>query len=175
MLILSALILLCTVIGITVAYIKATADPIENTFAPAVVSCEINEAFDGEKKENVTVKNTGNVKAYIRAAVTITWQTETLTNVILATSPKENVDYKITMGDTKWNRGADGYWYYSDAVSPNDFTGALFSLVQPTSEAPAGYKLSVTVLCEAIQSDPLQAVAEAWNVSVTDSSIYPAA
>lgn len=175
LLILSVLLLTCTAIGATIAYIKSTADPIENTFTPARVSCEVSETFNGKLKKNTAIKNTGNVSAYIRATVAVTWQTETQTNEILALSPKENVNYKVTIGDARWNRGEDGYWYYSDAVPPNALTEPLFALVEPLGEAPAGYKLSFNVICEAIQSDPERAVLDAWNVSVIDGYIIPSA
>ena len=169
----SALILLTAVVGSTAAYIKSTAQPIENIFAPAKVSCEINESFDGQTKEHIGVKNTGNVNAYIRATVTVGWQIDTGANVILATSPEENVDYKVVAGSSKWNRGNDGYWYYADAITPESITEDLFSSVTALAEAPAGYKLSFNVICEAIQSDPTTAVSDAWKITLIDGQIFP--
>ena len=170
----STLILLTAIVGSTAAYIKSTAEPIENTFAPARVSCEVTETFDGKTKEHVGVKNTGNVNSYIRATVTIGWQIDTGANVILATQPEENTDYKIVSGSSKWNKGTDGYWYYADAISPESITEDLFSSVVSLTESPAGYKLSFNIICEAIQSEPTTAVSDAWDVTLINGQIFPA-
>ena len=173
MLITSLALVLSIGIGVSVAYIKSITAPIENTFTPASVSCAVNESFNGVKKENVSIKNTGNVSAYIRVMITVTWQIETQTNQILAQSPVENVDYKITLANNAWVRGSDGYWYYKEAVAPDDMTAVLFSSVEPLGEAPAGYKLSFAVHAQAIQSAPETVVVEQWGVTVTDGKIFP--
>lgn len=161
-------------IAVSIAYIKSITEPIENTFTPSSVACAVDESFDGVKKENVRIKNTGNVSAYIRVMFTVTWQIETQTNQILAQSPVENVDYRITSGDGAWTRGADGYWYYNEAITPDEMTEVLFSSVEPLGEAPAGYKLSFSIHSQAIQSAPETVVAEQWGVTVTDGKIFPA-
>ena len=69
------LILVCGV-GSTLAYLATQTGQVQNTFEPAYVrSSVIEESWnDGNLvKSNVTIKNTGNVSAYIRAAIVVTW------------------------------------------------------------------------------------------------------
>lgn len=174
LLIVSAAVILMTAITITVAFIKTTATPITNTFSPTNVSCSVIESFDGESKENVCIKNTGNVHSYIRVAITANWQTETQTNQILATSPRENKDYVIITGNNTWIRANDGYWYYSEPVAPDDVTRVLFSSVKQISDSPSGYKLSFSIHAQAIQSEPQSVVIEKWGVALNDRRISPA-
>lgn len=47
-----------------------------NTFIPGTVTTTVEEEFDGETKDNVFIRNTGNIDAYIRAAVIPVWKTE---------------------------------------------------------------------------------------------------
>ena len=68
-------ILACGVGG-TIAYLITNTGSVVNTFQPAYVTSQVNEDFNngGTTKSNVTITNTGNVSAYIRAAIVITWQ-----------------------------------------------------------------------------------------------------
>ena len=77
-LLLVALVMILTAaIGGTIAYIVTSTSAVENTFTPAEVKTEINETFDGTVKSDVSVANTGEVAAYIRAAIVVSWKTTT--------------------------------------------------------------------------------------------------
>ena len=60
-----ALLVLSIGVGSTLAYIIAQTDDIANAFIPGEVKCAVND--------DLTIKNTSNVKAYIRAMVVINW------------------------------------------------------------------------------------------------------
>ena len=67
------LVLLCCTVAGTVAYLVTSTDPVTNTFTPASVTTEVEEEFDGTTKSDVQIKNTGDIDAYIRAAIIINW------------------------------------------------------------------------------------------------------
>ena len=181
------LALLCAVIScVTLAYVFTKTTPVQNTFDGAKVDNDIEEKkFDGTTKENVSIKNTGTVKSYIRAAVIVTWvkldESGNVTQTYAAT-PVENTDYTIeyenVLSDTdtdtdisnKWIKG-DGYWYYSSPVAANSNTEVLIKActeIDNGGTKPEGYSLSVEIIASAIQAEPTDAVIEAWNVAVDD-------
>ena len=103
------LLLCCTVAG-TLAYLVDSTDPVTNTFTPASVSTEVNEDFDGITKSNVTIKNTGDIDAYIRAAVIINWADK---DGNVSATPVEDGDYEIKYDSSNtWKKIGD-YWYYT--------------------------------------------------------------
>lgn len=154
-------------VGGTIAWLFDVPSKITNSFDPVEVTCMVDETFDSEVKSDVSVKNTGDVDAYIRADVVVTW-TDGSGNV-LAQEPIEGTDYDITYAsDTDWVLCTDGYFYHSPSVKPDDFTDVLISRCEPLQNAPEeGYFLSVDILCSAIQadgtSDGTPAVVDAWG------------
>ena len=166
---LSLSLLLAASLGTTIAYLMANTDDTVNVFTPGEVQTEIEEDFDGEVKENVTVKNTGNVDAYLRAAIVVTWQDEE--GNILASVPVLGTDYEMTLGtDTGWFQAEDGYYYYSRPVPAGGKSGILIESCKPLVEKE-GCVLSVEILSSAIQSTPADAVTEAWGVTVDADGI----
>lgn len=173
LLIASVILVLAIGTGLTISYITTTDDPIENTFVPAVVACSVEETFDGNTKTDVSIKNTGNVNAYIRVAVVITWQADGNTTEILARQPKHGTDYLIEWGDDAWVMGGDGYWYYSEPIAPETNTAILIKKLTQLADAPEGYSLSVEILASAIQSEPADVVEQQWGVANVDGRISP--
>ena len=159
-----ALLLLLTVgVGTTVAFLIDQTDTVVNTFTPATVSGEIEESFKNDVKENVAIKNIGDVNAYIRATIVVTWKNG---NDVYPKAPVAGIDYTITYG-SGWNRGSDGYYYYPTAVKPGASTTNLIDICQSVpGKTPEGYHLSVEVLSSAIQAEPAKAVTDAWSVNV---------
>lgn len=158
--------LLGAVVGSTVAYLVADSGPIINTFTPTKITTDIDEDFKGEVKNNVKVTNTGDVDAYIRAAVVVTWQDDS-GNVYPAT-PAEGTDYTVTWTVDGWVKHTDGYYYYTTAVAPGGSTGVLLTDCKPVEEkTPEDYHLVVEILASAIQSKPESAVTEAWGINPT--------
>lgn len=168
-----AVLFLCIIagtVGGAYAYLTAKTDPISNEFIPAKVSCLVEEDFAEGVKSNVKVRNTGNIDAYIRAVVVATFVSED--GKVLATAPKESVDYFIQWGDDGWIKGQDGYWYHTKPVKPEETTVPLIESAYELS-VPDGYRLHLQILATGVQSDPTIAVQEAWGVSVNNGELLP--
>lgn len=168
-----AVLFLCIIagtVGGAYAYLTAKTDPISNEFIPAKVSCLVEEDFAEGVKSNVKVRNTGNIDAYIRAVVVATFVSED--GKVLATAPKESVDYFIQWGDDGWIKGQDGYWYHTKPVKPEETTVLLIESAYELS-VPDGYRLHLQILATGVQSDPAIAVQEAWGVSVNNGELLP--
>lgn len=158
-------IVLGAFVGTTVAYLFTNTDALTNTFNPAKVTTEITEDFDKNVKDNVKVKNTGDIDAYIRAAVVVTWQD--VNGNVHPTAPVAGTDYTVTWTMDGWVKSGN-FYYYTKPVAAGASTGILLTDCKPVEGmAPEGYHLSVEILASAIQSEPASAVVEAWGVDPT--------
>ena len=168
-LIMAVLLLLGAAVGSTVAFLIDKTEPVTNTFTYAKVSCEVTENFTNNKKDNVQVKNTGTIDAYIRATYVVNW-VDAQGNI--AASDPEDYSYSLTKNpDSKWIE-KDGYFYYTSPVAPGASTqGSLLTCTVVTSPESPEYTLSVEILAEAIQSVPEDAVKAAWGVSISHGSV----
>ena len=152
--------LLAGAVGGTWAFLVAQSEPVQNNFTYAHVSCTINEEFDGTTKSNVKIQNTGDIPAYIRARIVVTWKDAN--GNVSSTVPVKNTDYTIAFNETDWKQEGE-YWYCKTAVDAKDFTPVLITKCEKTGDSPDGYDLSVEILADAIQSEPASAVTEAWG------------
>ena len=145
-LILVAALLVATVGG-TLAYVFTHSDPLTNVFNPSQVSCRV--------ESDLSITNTSDVDAYIRATVVVNWMDGE--GNVRATAPV----YEIT-ANSGWTL-QDGIYYYTAEVAVGDKIVAP-AAVTCTETAPAGYTLSVEVVAEAIQSTGMGAtsVQDAW-------------
>ena len=164
-LVVSVLALVLAVAGGTLAWLTANSGPVTNTFTPAQVSCEVDETFQNNVKSAVSIKNTSNIDAYIRAYVVVTWKDAE--GNVYGKLPVKDTDYTMTMpNNTKWFKSGD-YYYYPDAVPSGASTGMLIEECKLIGTPPAdGYSLSVEIIAEAIQSLPATTVASVWPVTV---------
>lgn len=169
------LLLCCTVAG-TLAYLVDSTDPVTNTFTPASVTTQVEEKFDGITKRNVTIKNTGDIDAYIRAAVIINWA-DANGNVYGGGTPAASTDdgksgdYIISFNTDDWKQIGD-YWYCETTTAPGALTKPLIISCAKTSTAtvPDGYDLQVTILADGIQADGVASngktpMEDAWGVT----------
>ena len=77
-----------------------------------------------------------------------------------------------------WVQGADGYYYYTDAVAPIDdpqtpmsdetLTNVLISNVKQIKQSPKGvdgtqYSLAIEIIAHAIQATPDEVVGQEWS------------
>ena len=172
-LLVSLLSVIALSIGTTLAFIFTNTDKVENTFNPTRVSCDVTEEFENNIKTNVSIKNTGNTDAYIRAAVIVTWVNND--GNIYAVEPQKDIDYTITFSDNlndNWLIDKNGFYYCKAPVAPDRETPLLIKECSVIDgKAPEGYHLSVEILASAIQSEPSSVVAEQWGVTVTDGNI----
>ena len=167
-LLLSMILLIGIAGGTTVAFLVARTEPIKSTFEYAKVSCEVTGS-----KENVQVKNTGDTAAYVRATYVVTWRERDVNGNVAASVPG-GYDYTLTeILGSGWVKGADGYFYYSLPVIPGGSTEEIRLDCAVTCPENPEYTLSVEVLAEAIQSTPVNAVQEAWGVTVTNGMATP--
>lgn len=158
----AVIVLLAGAVGGTWAFLVAQSEPVQNNFTYAHVRCTIKEIFDGTTKSDVQIQNTGDISAYIRARIVVTWKDAN--GNVSSTVPVKNTDYTIAFNEKDWTQQG-GYWYCKTAVNPNGFTPELISECKKTANAnaPKGYDLSVEILADAIQSEPASAVTEAWG------------
>ena len=169
------LLLCCTVAG-TLAYLVTSTDPVTNTFTPASVSTEVKETFKDGVKSDVKIKNTGDIPAYIRAAVIINWADATGKvyggGTPAASTEEVTGDYTISYNtDGSWKQIGD-YWYYTKPVAADSLTEkALIESCAPVAgKAPEGYNLQVTILADGIQADGVASngktpMEDAWGVT----------
>lgn len=160
-----ALVLVAS-IGGTLAYIAVRADEVENTFEPAYVTSKV-VVGNGTR----AVKNTGNVDAFIRAAIVVNWMDEN--GNVRGLSPQAG-EYSMTVNESDWilNEG-DGYYYYKYKVASMAVTANLVTDIQYNITPPAGYSLAVEVAAEAIQAagdtddTSVPAYQDAWEITFT--------
>ena len=103
----------------------------------------------------------------------MTWKNEN--GDIYGTKPVLNEDYSFTYNINliyDWTEGGL-YFYFPDPVDPDAETDwMLYNFKKSeTANVPEGYDLSVEILADAIQSEPVSAVEEAWGVTVRNGSI----
>ena len=163
-----AVVILTAAVGGTMAWLSTQTRDLTNTFVPARVTCAVEETFNGQKKENVKIKNTGDTDAYIRAMVIGNWCDKD--NKVV-----QSIDFNLTnyfgyLG-ANWFKGSDGFYYYKEQVAPETSTGVLFGSIEQTeSKKPEGADhLEVNIICQAVQSTPAAAVQEAWKVVTVGS------
>ncbi len=160
------LLLCCTVAG-TLAYLVDSTDPVTNTFTPAHVSTEVNEDFDGITKRNVTIKNTGDIDAYIRAAIIINWADK---QGNISATPVNDSDYEMTLG-SGWVKIGDYYYCKTTTVHGASTAPLIISCAKtPSAAVPDGYDLQVTILADGIQADGVGSngktpMEDAWGVT----------
>ena len=165
-LVVSVLALVLAVAGGTLAWLTANSGPVTNTFTPAKVTCEVDEKFENNVKSAVSIRNTSNIDAYIRAYVVVTWKNAD--GEVYGKQPVKGTDHTMTGPETGWVEGTDGYYYYTSPVGVDKTTGVLITECKPiTGQAPADYDLSVEIIAEAIQSLPTTTVVDVWKPVVT--------
>ena len=159
----SLALILALFVGVTTAFLIAKEGSVTNTFKSSHVACQVNEeSFNGTTKTNVTISNTGDTEAYIRAAIVVTWKDGENGNVY-AGKPVAGEDYTISLNENDWIEGSDGYYYYKKPVAPGTSTAVLIESCRAVTEhVPAGYGLNVEILSSAIQSVPEAVVNAKW-------------
>lgn len=187
-LLVSLVILLCVTVGGTIAFLITADGPIVNVFNSSNVTTQVHEdsTADGVKS-GVKIQNTGDTDAYIRAAVVVTWQDRA--GNVLGQKPVAYIndetayDYKLEMDysianpnsykeDGEWILAADGYYYWSLPVAPNEYTGELITsctmnTIRYSTEVPNTYSLNVEIIGSGIQSVPVVAITSAWASGVS--------
>lgn len=163
----ATVLLLALTIGGTVAWLTSKTDNITNTFTPSKVTCKVEESFDGRVKTNVNVKNTGDTTAFIRVKL-VTYRTNDNGDHIGGTAQLPTFDF-----GQNWVKYGD-YYYYTLPVDPGATPASNLTdeieLTATYDDADGGHQ-SIDVMAEAIQSEPAQAVGQAWGVSISQGNV----
>ncbi len=156
---LSLLLLTTLVVGSTLAYLATNTDEVKNTFNPSHVTCAVTEGFDGAKKTNVNVTNTGDINAWLRVKL-ITYRVNENGDRIGGTAEIP----AFTPGEG-WVKNGD-FYYYTSPVAPDKqpATSLISEIMLVKYDDVDGGKQVIEVMAEAFQSVPEDAVEESWGV-----------
>ena len=153
---LCAALLLVAGVGSVFAYVvidgsKDDSKQIVETFTPGKVDVEVACETNTDGDHVFTVKNIGNVDAYVRVAIVCNWIDKDDGNVYWG--KPEMTD---CLEHSSWKPATDEYYYYLSPVKSGDTVDAVITVKDPTKNsiavAPDGYAFSVTVLAEGIQA-----------------------
>lgn len=161
------LLVLVLICGSVFAYMFHRTEEEDTTFAPATVSCEVAEEFNGTEKSGITVENTGDIDAYLRVRLVTYW-----VNGEGKVAAKSSPTLSITPAEG-WIAGKDNTFYYPEPVAPETSTQVLFD-GSITLEQEDGLKQAIDVFAEAIQAEPAKAVTESWGVTLSGTTITDA-
>lgn len=161
-LLIAVLLLISTAVGSTAAFLVTKTGPVEESFAYAQVSCQVTQSGNA-----LAVQNTGTAQAYIRASYAVNWRLDGEESIAAAVPEGYSCD---PVENPQWEKGGDGYFYYPYPVDPGSETPSLL-ICSPSYPEDPEYTLSVEVVAEAIQSDPAEAAADAWGVTVSDGKL----
>lgn len=177
-----SVLLVCSCITVF-AYLSAFTGPLNNMFSvfsnPVTT---VNDTMDvvNSKKTNSCV-NVGNpgYAVYVRAAIVITW--EKSDGSVHAEVPLEGTgkDYLISLNETDWLKGADGFYYYRDMITSGDTAPLIVSLTE-INQPPEDFTMHVEIIAQTIQAlgttdvSDIPAVVDAWGVTLTDGVITSA-
>ena len=162
-------------VGKTLAYLSDGTHKMINVFQTAFVPPVITEEFDGMLKENVRIQNDGNVPAYVRAFVAVSWQDADGNPA--AEIPKSGTDYEIRISSTGWSF-RDGCYYCVVPVMPGAQTPVLITAARQLREKE-GYALVVEILAQTVQAEGEdhfgnRPVELAWGVDIADGAVTDA-
>lgn len=175
------LVLVLGIVGTTLAWLTDKTKDLTNTFEYAKVSCQVLEDVNSNEtqKRNVRIQNTGNTEAYIRATYVVTYRDNTGSILYETLSNRTwNVDLSNIINKENWAQGEDGYWYCKTPVAPGEETPVLFNdpingngTILNDGGSNKHVITYVEILATAIQSQPVNAVNEAWpNNPITTTS-----
>lgn len=177
-LLIAVLVLAVAVVGGTFAYLFTKTENLVNVFTYGDNSIDIDETFDQKVKSDVKIKNTGNVDAYVRAKIVVTWKNAA--GEVSGVIPQESIDYTMELNKKDWFEGKDGFWYCKAPVVANRDSAVLIQKAEKLGSAPEGYDLSVEILAQSVQADGVKngklMVENLWPVTVdTSGTLVPTA
>ena len=164
-------ILACAAISGSLAWLISAPGPVVNEFIPGEVTIQVDETFNGTTKQNVRIKNTGNVPAYIRVALVPAWVDDEGNIAAKPASLELNDDCDITWGkdgngyEADWFKGSDGFYYCKTFINPGDYTPILIKSCT-VIDGEHEYDFELQVIASAVQSLPTSTVEKVWPVVV---------
>lgn len=172
-------ILACAAVSGSLAWLTSTPEQVVNSFTPGVVTIEVDETFDDEHttKQNVSIKNTGDVPAYIRVALVPAWVDDEGNIAAKPASLELNDDCNIAWGkvgngyEDDWFIGSDGFYYCKTVIEPGKSTPILIKSCT-VKDGEHKYDFELQIIASAVQSLPTSTVGEVWPVVVgTDGTL----
>lgn len=164
-------ILACAAVSGSLAWLISTPEPVVNEFTPGEVTIQVDETFNGTTKQNVRIKNTGNVPAYIRVALVPAWVDDEGNIAAKPASLELNDDCNITWGkvgngyEDDWFIGSDGFYYCKTVIEPDGSTPILIKSCT-VKDGEHKYDFELQIIASAVQSLPTSTVGEVWPVVV---------
>lgn len=164
-------ILACAAVSGSLAWLISTPGPVVNEFTPGEVTIQVDETFNGTTKQNVRIKNTGNVPAYIRVALVPAWVDDEGNIAAKPASLKLNDDCNIAWGkdgsgyEADWFIGSDGFYYCKTVIEPGASTPILIKSCT-VKDGEHKYDFELQIIASAVQSLPTSTVGEVWPVVV---------
>ena len=164
-----ALIMVIAFGGTVMAFMVHKSVNKTNTFIPAAVSCEVEETFADNSKSSITVKNTGNIDAFIRVRLVTYWVNSEGNTV---GKPGEMPHFTIADG---WIKGENNTYYCTAKVAAETSTPTLLGSSINLETSSEGYRQVVEVFAEAVQAEPYEqsggkyissAAKDAWGVEL---------
>lgn len=147
---LSVLLVAVVAVGGTLAYLMASDSPLLNTFSLMKIDTEVEEPEgpDSAKNKAPTVENTGTADVYVRAIAYV---------VMVDKYGKEYADptlaayvHPLYNTDNNWVEHTDGYYYYTEKLTPGKETTALFNGVTVDTDMPTDQKFRVYIYEESV-------------------------
>ena len=167
-------ILACAAVSGSLAWLTSTPGPVVNEFIPGEVTIQVDETFDDEHttKQNVSIKNTGNVPAYIRVALVPAWVDDE-GNIAAKPASLEQLDNDCNIAwgedgngyEADWFIGADGFYYCKTFINPGKSTPILIKSCT-VKDGEHEYDFELQVIASAVQSLPTSTVETVWPVVV---------
>lgn len=171
-------ILACAAVSGSLAWLISAPGPVVNEFIPGEVTIQVDETFDGSTKQNVRIKNTGNVPAYIRVALVPAWVDDE-GNIAAKPASLEQLDNDCNIAwgkdgngyEDDWFIGSDGFYYCKTVIEPGKSTPILIKSCTVKGEEHE-YDFELQVIASAVQSLPTTTVEAVWPVVVdTDGTL----
>lgn len=153
------LLILCLVltatlsVGATLAYYAVSSAPVINTFSAGSAGAEIVETVNGNVKEAITVKNTGDSPVFVRVRLVGYWE-----NADGSIAAKAAPDLTFTPG-SGWVKEGE-YYYFTTPIAAD---GSTSDLLRSDLAMEAGQVIEV--LADTVQAAPEDAVLAVWGVN----------
>ena len=178
-LILVVLLVLMAMCGTAVAYMFKVSKQQNNSFIPAQVSCKVEETFvDNTRKTGIFIENTSNITVYLRLRLVTYWiNTDSKGNEYIEAKASASLD-GVQFNESLWLKGPDDTYYYKQPVNANDGSSNLHitqnllrvNPIELQIDDEDGSRQVIEVFAEAIQSNPKDAVHQAWPYVEVDSN-----
>lgn len=115
-------------------------------------TAEIQESFENWTKD-IQITNTGDVDCYIRVKVL------------------SGSRFTLDIGGDGWSAGNDGYWYYGEAVAPDDKTGSLLARITIPQDFAEDFNVAVVQECTPVLYNEDGTPYADWNFAMNEGGM----